>query len=115
MEKPHCKEKVSDTEQVIYRVRLAGPETDDGRLLRDIEWWVRSGLSHPQLSPYLLEKLFGFAILVEHPDRVERLKELVKKRETLTGSLIHIEDVPGPLRLAAALRERKQKRETRKT
>jgi hypothetical protein len=110
MGKPHCREKPSETEQVVYRVRLAGPDTDDGRLLRDIEWWFRAGLSQPQLSPYLLEKLFGFAILVEHPDRVGKLQDQIKKREALSGALILVEEVPGPSRLAAALRDRKAKK-----
>lgn len=111
IEKPHCREKLSNTEHVIHRVRLAGPETDDGRLLRDMEWWVKSGLSHPQLAPYLLERLLGFTILVEHPERVAKLKELLTKRECLAAVLIHIDEVPGPLNLAATLRRRKIQRE----
>lgn len=107
---PHCRENISEAEQVIYRVRAAGPDTDDTRLLRDIEWWARSGLAHPQLGPYLLEQLYGFVILVEHPDRAQRLKELIQKREALSGIRIHIESVPGQLRLAAILRERKANR-----
>jgi hypothetical protein len=108
---PHCREHLAENEQVIYRVRFAGPDTDDTRLLRDIEWWARSGLAHHQLGPYLLEQLYGFVILVEHPDRVERLQELLARREALTGIRIHVESVPGPMRIAAALRARKAKRD----
>ncbi len=110
MGKPHCREKLSETEQVIYRVRLAGPDTDDGRLLRDLEWWFRAGLAHPKQSPYFLENLLGFAVLVEHPDRVAKLKEQIQKRDSLTPALLHVEEVPGISRLAAALRERKAKK-----
>lgn len=106
---PHCREHISEAEQVIYRIRAAGPDTDDTRLLRDIEWWARAGLAHPQLGPYLLEHLYAFAILVEHPDRADRLKDLLRRREALSGIRIHIESVPGQLRLAAALRERKSR------
>lgn len=109
MGSPHCREKVSADQQVVYRIRLAGPETDDGRLLRDIEFGIESGLTHPLLAPYILEKLYGFTILVDNPDRVERLSRLLKERKQL-GALIQIEEVPGKLRLAAALRERRSEK-----
>lgn len=109
MGKPHCRDKVSADHQVIYRLRAAGPETDDGRLLRDLDWWIRAALSHPKLAPYVLEKLYGFTILVEDPDRAARLAQLLKKREPL-GALVLIEEVPGPQRLAPALRKLKTRK-----
>jgi hypothetical protein len=110
MGKPFCREKHSETEQIIYCVRVAGPGTDDKRLLHDIEWWVRNWLSDTKRAQYILAKLLGFSILVEHPDRVEKLRELVARRDALTGVLINIEEAPGPHQLASAIRKRKEER-----
>lgn len=101
---PHCRDKDAPEHQVIYRVRAPGAGTDDGRLLRDLNWWIRSALSHPKLSQYVLSKLYGFALLVDNPDRAARIESLIKKRE-MPEALILIEEVPGPDRLAEAIRK----------
>lgn len=106
--KPHCAES-NDEKAVVYRVYAPGPNSRNDYLLKAIRSDIEKGLERPQLRAWIEAKAFAVAILVETPERRDRVKRLISK----TGPYpiwIQVEVVPGLTTLAAALRQKAEVR-----
>jgi hypothetical protein len=100
--KPHCAEVEGD-QSIVYRVYAPGPNSRDDYLLKTLKSDTEKGMERPELRSWIEARSFAFAVLVETPERKERLKRLISR----TGPYdvrIHVEVVPGLSNLAAALR-----------
>ena len=105
--KPHCAE-VDGERHIVYRIYAPGPNSRDDYLLKCLRSDTEKGKERPELRAWIEAKSFAFAVLVETPERKERLKRLISR----TGPYdvrIHVEVVPGLSTLTAALRERNEK------
>ncbi len=106
--KPHCAE--ADGEQsIIYRLYAPGPNSRDDYLLKCLKSDTEKGMKRPELRSWIEAQSFAFAVLVETPERKERLKRLISK----TGPYqvrIHIAVVPGLSNLGAVLRKREEEK-----
>ena len=104
--KPHCAE--SDGERsMVYRIYAPGPNSRDDYLLKCLKSDTEKGMKRPELRSWIEARSFAFAVLVETPERKERLKRLISK----TGPYevrIHVEVVPGLSNLSAVLRKREE-------
>lgn len=102
--KPHCAEADGEN-SIVYRVYAPGPNSRDDYLLKCLKSDLEKGMQRPELRSWIEAQCFAFAVLVETPERKERLKRLISK----TGPYavrIHVEIVPGLSTLAMALRKR---------
>ena len=106
--KPHCAESDGD-KSMVYRIYAPGPRSRDEYLLKCLRGDAEKGMERAELRTWIKARVFAFAVLVETPERKERLKRLVSK----TGPYdvwIHIEVVPGLSTLGAALRKREEEK-----
>lgn len=104
--KPHCAESEGD-HSVVYRIYAPGPNSRDDYLLKCLRSDTEKGVKRPELRKWIEARAFAFAVLVETPERKERLKRMISK----TGPYdvwIHVEVVPGLLTLGTALRKREE-------
>jgi len=106
--KPHVAEQ-TDAGNVIYRIYAPGPNSRNDYRLRTLREESLIVLEHQKLAQWALAGAFRFAILVETPGRLERIRKLVDKSAPWPVK-IHLELVPGTNELTnriRALRERK--------
>jgi hypothetical protein len=104
--KPHCAEVEGD-QSMVYRIYAPGPNSRDDYLLKCLKSDTEKGMERPELRSWIEARSFAFAVLVETPERKERLKRLISR----TGPYevrIRVEVVPGLSGLAAALRRREE-------
>jgi hypothetical protein len=101
--KPHCAE-VDGESSTIYRLYAPGPNSRDDYLLKGLRVDYEVALAVPELRAWIEDRVFGFAVLVETPERGEKLKRLIKKHGP-SNVMILVEVVPGLSTLARALRE----------
>jgi hypothetical protein len=101
--KPHCAEVEGDHSKV-YRIYAPGPNSRDDYLLKCLRSDGEKGMDRPALRSWLEARTFAFAVLVETPERKERLKRLISKTGPYTV-WIHVEVIPGLSTLAATLRK----------
>ena len=105
--KPHCAEAEAE-QSIIYRTYAPGPNSRDDYLLKCLKSDTERGILRPEFQSWVDAKAFAFAVLVETPERKEKLKRLISK----TGPhavRIHVEVSSGPSTLATALRSREGK------
>lgn len=105
--KPHCVES-GDDRSLVYRIYAPGPHSRDGYLLRSIQHDMEKGLEHPELRKWIEAKAFAFVVLVETPERKDRLKRLINKTGPYAARIL-VAVVPGLTTLAAAIRKNKEK------
>jgi len=106
--KPHCAEAQGE-QSMVYRIYAPGPNSRDEYLLKCLKSDTEKGMQRPELRSWIEAKSFAFAVLVETPERKERLKRLISK----TGPYavrIQIEVVPGLSNLGAILRKRDEEK-----
>lgn len=104
--KPHCAE-AGDEQALVYRIYAPGPNSRDDYLLKCLRSDTEKGMQRPELRNWIEAKAFEFAVLVETPERKERLKRLISK----TGPYqvrIFVEVVPGLSNIGAAIRKREE-------
>lgn len=107
--KPHCGESEGE-HSLVYRIYAPGPNSRDDYLLKCLRSDAEKGLERDELRSWIEARAFSFAILVETPERKERLKRMISK----TGPYkvwIHVEVVPGLTTLASVLRKRGEEAE----
>jgi hypothetical protein len=102
---PHCAEL--DKEGVIYRVYAPGPNSRNDYRIRTLREECRIVMEHPRMAPWALARTFRFAILVETPGRLERMRTLLEKQGPWPIQ-IHLELIPGVGELANKFRELRQ-------
>jgi len=106
--KPHCAE--SDGEQsIVYRIYAPGPNSRDDYLLKCLRSDMEKGLERPELKSWIEAGAFAFAVLVETPERKEKLKRLISKTGPYEAR-IWIEVVPGLSNFALEIRKRGMER-----
>lgn len=106
--KPHCAE-VEGEQSIVYRIYAPGPNSRDDYLLKCLKSETEKGMLRPELRSWIEAKAFALAVLVETPERKDRLKRLISK----TGPYevrIHVEVTPGLSTLAAAVRSREEEK-----
>lgn len=103
---PHCAELLENGDGLIYRVYAPGPNSRNDYRIRTLREEVRIVLEHPQMSPWALAGLLRFAVLIETPGRLERMRALLKKHGHWPVQ-IHLELVPGMSELASKAREQR--------
>jgi len=104
--KPHCAE-IDGERSIVYRIYAPGPNSRDDYLLKCIKSDTEKGMKQPEVRSWIEAQCFAFAVLVETPERKERLKRMISR----TGPYevrIHIEIVPGLSNLAAVIRNREE-------
>ena len=106
---PHCWEPIGEKGRLIHRIYTPGPNTPDDDVVRTLRKDAESTIAHPQLAPLVLAHLYVFAVLVEHPQRLEKIRETLDRAAPLPVS-VKIELTPDVQDLAAAVREHKRKR-----
>ena len=63
----------------IYRLRIAGPRSNDARLLRSVEDYKNAAAENLELKKLLRDQQYGFAILADK-NRIKKLKVDAKRR-----------------------------------
>lgn len=101
--KPHCAE-AGEESSIVYRLYAPGPNSRDDYLLKRLRSDYEVALEVPELRDWIQDRAFGFAVLVETPERGEKLKRLIKKHGPSSVTIV-IEVVPGLSNLAGKLRE----------
>jgi hypothetical protein len=104
--KPHCAE-IEGEQSIVYRIYAPGPNSRDDYLLKCLRSDSEKSMLRGELRSWIEAKAFSFAVLVETPERKERLKRMISK----TGPhivRIHVEVTPGLSTIANALRKQQE-------
>src|SRR5262249_18061620 len=99
--KPHCAEERGG-ERVVYRIFAPGPNSRLDYRVRTLRDECRVVLEHPKLAQWALAGVFRFAVLVETPGRLEKVKTLLKHSGPWPVQ-IHVELVPSAGELAGKI------------
>ncbi|BDC49792.1 hypothetical protein F183_A21080 [Bryobacterales bacterium F-183] len=100
--KPHCAE-VDGDRSIIYRVYAPGPNSKDDYLLKTLRIDLEVAARVPELQEWIENGAFGFAVLVETPERKARLLRLIAKHGPRRVPIV-IEVVAGLSTLASTIR-----------
>jgi hypothetical protein len=106
--KPHCAE-IDGERSVVYRLYTPGPNSRDDYLLKVLRADYEAALEMPSLKEWIESSAFGFAVLVETPERQEKLQRLFRKAGP-KKIVVKVEVVPGLSNLAVALKRRLEER-----
>ncbi len=101
--KPHCAES-DQGKLIVYRVYAPGPNSRDEYLLKSIHGDYDEAMNRSELRGWIENEAFGFALLVETPERKERLRRLISKAGPRDVRII-VEVVPGLSNISAAIRK----------
>ncbi len=101
--KPHCAES-HQKKLIVYRVHAPGPNSRDEYLMKTIQGDYEEAKKRPELWGWMETRSFGFAVLVETPERKERLRRLINKRGPSDIRII-VEVVPGLSTIGVMLRK----------
>jgi hypothetical protein len=107
--KPHCAE-ADDGKLIVYRIYAPGPHSRDDYVLKSIQTDYEDAVVRPELKGWVENQMFGFAVLVETPERKERLKRLINKNGP-QGARIIVEIVPGLGTIGMMLRKLQERRD----
>lgn len=103
--KPHCAEIEEGQEPIVFRIYAPGPNSRLDYLLKTLRIDLEVAQRIPELDDWIHEEAFGFAVLVETPQRKEQLERLIRKQGPHNVKIV-VEVVPGLSNLAMAVRER---------
>lgn len=109
--KPHVAEQ-TEAGNVIYRIYAPGPNSRNDYRLRTLREECRIVLEHPKLAQWTLAGAFRFALLVETPGRLERMRTLIQKSAPWPVQ-IHLELVPSTSDLTNKIRELRERKTSR--
>jgi len=102
-------QRLKGEQSIVYRIYAPGPNSRDDYLLKCLKSDTEKGMLRPALRSWIEARAFAFAVLVETPERKERLKRLISR----TGPYevrIHVEVTPGLSTIASALRRREEEK-----
>jgi hypothetical protein len=102
--KPHCAE-MDDERSIVHRIYTPGPHSRDDYLLKTLRADCEAALEMPSLKEWIQNSAFGFAVLVETPERQEKLRRLIYKAGPKKLPVL-VEVVPGLSTLASVLKTR---------
>lgn len=101
--KPHCAE-AGEQSSIIYRIYAPGPNSRDDYLLKELLNHYEAGMASAQTRGWIEDQALGFAVLVETPERRDKLLRLIKKQGPHNIRVL-VEVVPGLSKLASAVRK----------
>jgi hypothetical protein len=104
--KPHCAED-HDGKLIVYRIHAPGPNSRDEYLLKSIRGEYESAMERAEIRKWIESGTFGFAVLVETPERRERLRRMIQKHGPQEIQII-VEVVPGLSNIAMMIRTSKE-------
>jgi hypothetical protein len=104
--KPHCAE-VQGERSVVYRIYAPGPNSRDDYLLKCLKSDCEKSAERDALKGWIESKAFAFAVLVETPERKERLRRMLSKHGPHEIRTL-VEVTPGLSNIGAELRKLKE-------
>ena len=101
--KPHCAEAEGEN-SIVYRIYAPGPNSRDDYMLKSLVSDYEKALEHPEIRGWIESRAFGFAVLVETPQRAERLKRMINRIGPRDARVL-VEVVPGLSNIGTMVRK----------